>query len=254
MFCEAIIMSLIDWQQKMLNLVQGQTINNSAFKSKDEYLSARLQAYSNNYQGGLTAFLKITYPQVYSHLGEHNFNFICRDYIAENPMIKSEIDEYGHTFPQFLAHQISVRTQMQELAFLPDIAKVDWAVQSSYYNEMRSTFDFDSFAKLNIEQQHDVNFSLAPDIIVVGSHWPLEKLWQSHNESQILEDIEYTHDIHWVIIERPDLAVSVKSISPLYEKYVSSIKQGATLAELVELEQDLLSQFISSGWITGFNL
>ena len=247
-------MTLLQWQQKMLKLAQGHDIDESNFISKGADLSARLQAYSNNYQGGLTSFLRITYPQVFAHLGAQYFDFICRGYIVENPMIKSAIDEYGYTFSKYLDEQILIRKEMEELAFLPDIARVDWAVQSSYYALSRPKFDFDCFAQLNIEQQQNVHLLLAPDIYLIGSHWPLEQLWQYHKSTKELRDIEHKNYKNWIIVERAEVTVNVKSISPLFADYLSRIKQGATLAELVELDHELLPQFISSGWIIGFTL
>lgn len=247
-------MSLFHWQQQMLKIAQGHAIDESACLPKGENLSARLQAYSHNYQGGLTSFLRITYPQVFTHLGTHNFNYICREYIIQNPMMKNAIDEYGQNFPHYLEQQIAIRKEMQAFAFLPDIANVDWAVQSSYYTQPRAKFDFDSFATLSIDQQQNVQLLLAQDIYLIGSHWPLEQLWQSHKSTKELKEIESQNEKNWVMVERPEVTVNVKSISPLFADYLSRIKQGATLAELVELDPELLPQFISSGWIIGFTL
>ena len=169
-------------------------------------------------------------------------------------MIKNAIDEYGQTFPHYLEQQISIRKEMQAFAFLPDIARVDWAVQSSYYNQSRAKFDFDSFATLGIEQQQNVQLLLAQDIYLIASHWPLEQLWQSHKSTKEQKGIEHKNEKSWIMVERPEVTVNVKSISPLFADYLSRIKQGATLAELVELDPELLPQFISSGWIIGFTL
>ena len=247
-------MSLFHWQQQMLKLAQGHAIDESSFLLKGSNLSARLQAYSNNYQGGLTSFLSITYPQVFAHLGAQYFDFICQAYIARNPMIKNVIDEYGRTFPNYLEKQIPIRKEMETFAFLPDMARVDWAVQSSYYSLPRPKFDFDSFAQLRIDQQQNVHFLLAQDIYLINSHWPLEKLWRCHKDAKELKAIEFKNEKNWVMVERPEVVVNINNISTFSAEYLSTIKQGATLAELVELDPDLLPQFISSGWIIGFTL
>lgn len=247
-------MNLFHWQQQMLKLAQGHTIDERSFLPKGTNLSARLQAYSHNYQGGLTSFLRISYPQVFTHLEAQYFDFICQAYIVRNPMIKNAIDQYGHTFPDYLEQQISIRKEMETFAFLPDIARVDWAVQSSYYTLPRPKFDFDAFSQLSLDQQQNVHLLLAQDIHLVSSYWPLEQLWQFHKGTKELGEIEYKKDKNWIMIERPEAVVNVKNVSSLFAEYLSSIKQGATLAELVDLDPDLLPQFISSGWVVGFSL
>src|SRR5437016_170808 len=81
--------------------------------------------YRRNLIFGLISAMKETYVFCRVLLGEKNFNFFCRDYIYQYPSHDTDLIQYGEKFGEFL----SDREEIQDLAFIADVARLEWAIE-----------------------------------------------------------------------------------------------------------------------------
>ncbi len=85
--------------------------------------------YRRNLVFGLISAMKETYIFCRVLLGEKNFNFFCREYIYQHPSHDTDLIQYGESFGEFL----SGREEIDSLAFIADAARLEWALERSFY-------------------------------------------------------------------------------------------------------------------------
>jgi hypothetical protein len=95
-----------------------------------------LKVYRGNLVFGLIGAMKETYVFTRFLLGEQNFNFFCRDFLYQNPSRDSDLIQYGGGFGEFLA----VRTEIAHLAFVAEVAKLEWALERVFYAQPEASF------------------------------------------------------------------------------------------------------------------
>jgi hypothetical protein len=88
-----------------------------------------LKVYRGNLVFGLIGAMKETYIFTRVLLGENNFNFFCRDFLYQNRSHNSDLIQYGEGFGEFLA----AREEIAPLAFIAEVAKLEWAVERAFY-------------------------------------------------------------------------------------------------------------------------
>lgn len=85
--------------------------------------------YRRNLVFGLISAMKETYVFSRVLLGEKNFNFFCREYIYQYPSHDTDLIQYGQSFGEFL----NGRVELESLAFIADVARLEWALERVFY-------------------------------------------------------------------------------------------------------------------------
>lgn len=99
--------------EQKLDTPFGNTIKESTRKN--------FSVYQNNFLFSLIDLLATKFEVTSIVLGENNFKFFSRLFILETPSTSTNLDEYGDSFPEF----IKSRTEVADLYFLEDLAKID---------------------------------------------------------------------------------------------------------------------------------
>ena len=92
-------------------------------------ISERLQIYRNNIVGSLTDTLLATYPLIKELAGEEFASQLFRSFILKHPPTAGYLAHYGAGMDEFIASYPAATS----LAYLPDVAKLEWAINESYY-------------------------------------------------------------------------------------------------------------------------
>ena len=246
-------MLLASWQKQLMHMAQGaasQKVSPSIVATN--HMQQRLDAYQNNYSGGLIDALKIAYPQVLSLVGEAFFRQLANDYTAQQPMNKDNHQQYGAHLSQHIA-QLAIHNQtFENVPYLADVAKSDWALYVSYYAAKRTAFDFIGFSQLDTEAQQTATLHLADDVHVISSQWPLSQLWQFHQKSTQNIELEEPNAEQRFIVHRLDNKPKIEPLSEHQHQVLQAIIYGHVIAALPESSAESLPEFIAKGWITGY--
>ncbi len=108
--------SLITLQRQMRDAVLGQ--------GPVAGLPARLSIYRNTVFASLHATLCAHYPSVATLVGDGCMQALAHDYITAHPPIAPCMAEYGAHF----AAMIATHPSLADLPYLPDMARLDWAL------------------------------------------------------------------------------------------------------------------------------
>jgi len=136
----------------------------------------RLQVYRNNTFSSLTAALKDNFPVVCQLVDERFFAYAAQAYIRAHPPRAPRLAEYGADFAEFLAGFEPAR----HLTYLPDVARLEWAVDVAYHAADAPKLDPSRIAVLTQDRYPELVFVAHPSCRLLASEFPVDRIWQAH--------------------------------------------------------------------------
>ncbi|WP_193370706.1 HvfC/BufC N-terminal domain-containing protein [Pelagibius marinus] len=136
----------------------------------------RLRIHANHYRITLSEALAATYPVVARLLGEPCFAGLAREFIQLSPPTSPCLFEYGGGF----AHYLDAVPLLMELPYLPDVARLEWAL-----NEARHAADAAALPPAALALLQDCCFAevvltLHPSSRLVTSSYPIDRIWRTN--------------------------------------------------------------------------
>lgn len=249
-------MRLEDIQQAYAKAIYGndsQPLEQIIHGSEAFTTAQRVGVYQNNTIGGLKTTLSNTYPICESLVGSDYFKQLSQHHVKLNPSDDRNLDVYGENFPDTLHTLIEQRPELAKLAYLADVAKLEWVHHQTYFANDRETFDLEAFAALAPEAQTQVSFKLADDVSLIDSPYPIYDIWYCHEQGV---DPEITHKEHnYLLIQRAQWKITTELIDADYYALLRAIESGKTLIELtsfLETSPVDLGTLIEQRIIAGF--
>lgn len=141
--------------------------------------AARLRIYRHHVFATLTAALKATYPVVCRLVDERFFDYAADSYIRTRPPCVPCLFEYGDDLPEFLAAFGACR----HLAYLPDVARLEWALNTAAHAEDATPLDPARLHAVSQEAYPGLVFRFDPAFRLLSSPWPIDQIWWAHQPS-----------------------------------------------------------------------
>lgn len=139
-------------------------------------LAAALEIYRNNYRGNLQGALAAAYPVTEALVGEDFFRMMARHFIAQRPSRSGNLHHYGAELADF----IRTFAPASGLAYLPDVARLEWACHLAYFAPDADALDVARLARLAPEDLAALRLLLHPACALVKSGFPVATIWQAH--------------------------------------------------------------------------
>lgn len=192
----------------------------------------RLQIYQNNVIGSLTRAMQLTYPLIVILTGEGFAESVMRSFVRENPPREACLARYGEGFDRYFESYAPAR----DLPYLADIARLEWAMNESFYAQDDSALDPSDLQNVPGGELADLTLNLRSSVRLVESRWPLLAirefcLEENRDESQTLD---LDQGGCKVMVHRPFLSAETESLdSPEYD-FLKGVKEGRPLGEILE--------------------
>jgi hypothetical protein len=200
----------------------------------------RLQVYRNNTFSSLTAALKDTFPVVCQLVDERFFDYAARDYIAAHPPTAPRLAEYGGDFADFLAGFEPAR----HLVYLPDVAKLEWAINEAYHAADAPRLDPARIAALPQESYAALRFVAHPSCRLFASAFPIDRIWQAHQPGGDLETrIDLSSGGCRLLIDRNDGGIRFLALDAAGFAFANALLAAATLQEAYEATAVVAAEF-----------
>ena len=135
----------------------------------------RLDIYRNTFVTGVTKALRLSYPAVHRLVGDDFFAAAAEIFIARNPPRAAHLDQYGAEFPEFLEQFPPAAA----LAYLPDVARLEWAVTQAIHALDREALALSQLAALAPQDQGRVRFAPHPSIGLLRVSYPADLIWRA---------------------------------------------------------------------------
>ena len=157
----------------------------------------RFNVYRNNVVVGLSDALEAAFPVIHKLVGDEFFRAMAGVYIRQNPPSTPMIMLYGSRFPKFLRKFKPVA----HLGYLPDMARLELALRTSYHAADRAPIDPSVLPTLAPDALMASQLELAPAVQVVRSDWPIHAIWRFNTADNAPSPDMVAQD---VLITRPD--------------------------------------------------
>ncbi|CAN5345592.1 hypothetical protein BH11PSE9_BH11PSE9_21210 [soil metagenome] len=219
----------------------------------------RLAIYRANVAAAATKALAATYPVVQALVGEAFFGGVARAYLQARPSTSGDLFDFGQEFASFLQNF----EHAQSLAYLPDLARLEWRAHRAYGALDAEAFDTASLSAVSPARQGDICFRWAAGTSLVVSPYPIVQLWRIHRPG-----FEGTFEVDWTrgeiaCIAREGFDVVVSAITAADAAFIDASLAGGALGLSCEaalvVDQSfepgpLLRRAIATRLITGFLL
>ncbi|MGH8594811.1 MAG: DNA-binding domain-containing protein, partial [Gammaproteobacteria bacterium] len=200
----------------------------------------RLGIYRNNIVNSFAEALRACYPIVDRLVGDRFFNHTARAYLRAYPSRSGDLREYGSAFDQFLEGFAPAKA----LAYLPDVARLEWARQLVYHAAEAEPIDLTTLEAIAPEQLTDLRFKLTPAAQLLASPYPLLRIWEVNQA-----DFEGEKRINLAIggvrllILRRGLSIEMQALGSGEYVLLCELAGGKTLGEAYEQAAEQESEF-----------
>jgi hypothetical protein len=189
----------------------------------------RYGVYRNNVMASLTAALASRFPAAESIVGSDFFRAMARAFIEAHPPASPVLLTYGDDLPDF----VTAFTPARELAYLPDVMRLEIARGRAYHAADVSPLGPAVLAAIDPALVGTLVFTPHPASSVLSSPYPMVTIWAMNAGERPLAPIAVWQGEH-ALIARPHLTVEVTPLSPGGAVFFHRLAAGSTLAIAAE--------------------
>ncbi len=217
----------------------------------------RLRVYQHNVSGMHQRAMERVFPVCRKILGELAFANFCRDFSWAEPTSNPDLNQYGESFPEFLAQQIEQRNELTGYEYLPDLTRLEYLWHGAYYARNDSPFDFDCFSRLQAQGANMV-FEPGNSLSLMQSDYPILEIWQQHRSGETVEAVKGITKRQYLLVYRQEFEPQIFEVDLPEFAFLQGCQRGESIVALAEdcdaaSALESLASLIDKGWITGFH-
>jgi hypothetical protein len=201
---------------------------------------AGIEVYRRNMLANLCGALGTTFPVVKRLVGDAFFREMARRFVFAHPSQSGDLNEFGEGFAEFIA----AYPHAQGLAYLADVARLEWACHESEQAADGGSLDFAELATVPPEAYPRIRFALHPAVRLVRSESAIEAIW-SANQPDRDGTPDRAEGPDCVVVSREQGSVRVETFDRVPWEFLAALARGASLAEASEVPG--AAEFIATG-------
>lgn len=206
-------------------------VDADVFNGTGESLAGRLALYRGNVFANGRKALAASYPVIEQLVGGAFFDGLAREYGRRSPSREGDLTGYGDGFGAFLDDFEPVRP----LPYLPDVARLEWAVHRAHYAADADRLDLAVLAATPADRQGALRPRLHPACALLTSRWPSMRIWAVHQPDHAGDrQVAFDDATHGCLVYRPEWRVRVGELGLGEYAFLVSASAGATLERCVE--------------------
>jgi hypothetical protein len=217
----------------------------------------RLDIYRNTFIIGATNALRLSYPAVSRLVGEGFFAGVASMIIARNPPQAAYLDQYGADLPDFL-EQFQPAAQ---LVYLPDVVRLEWAVNQAIHASDREPLALADLAALAPQDQGSVRFVPHPSVGLLQVSYPADIIWRAvlAGDDATLAALDlHPKSIH-LLVQRCPTGIEVTRLAESEWRFAVALCAGqplqTALDEAIFIDATaLIAGHLAAGRFVGFTL
>lgn len=137
---------------------------------------ALLSVYRATAVANAVAAVRLAFPVCAQITGDEFLDALARRYRDMSPSTEGDLNRYGAGFPAFLDGFEPVRA----LPYLPDVARLEWAIHQASTAADAEPADGRLFAGLDAEALARARLRFVPGFALLSSDWPVADIWLRH--------------------------------------------------------------------------
>jgi len=217
----------------------------------------RLDVYRNTFASVLTTALRLSYPAVHRLVGAEFFEGTARIFIEAHPPKSACLDDYGEKFADFL----SDFEPAASLAYLTEVARLEWAVNRALHASDVEPLDPRRLAALAEAERARVRFAPHPSVSLIRADYPVDTIWRAvlEQDDAALAAIDLAAGPVWLLAQRLASGIDVRRISESAWRFTATLFAGRPLAAALDEAPDteasaLLADHLAAGRFIDFRL
>jgi hypothetical protein len=209
-----------------------------------------LTLYRGNYAGALIAALRLSYPAIDRLVGAEFFAGAARQFIREMPPRMAWLYDYGGAFADFLAQF----PPAAELPYLPDVARLEWAVNGAIHAVDCDGVTMSDLTRLADADPHALSFEPHPAIGLLRVDHPADRIWRAvlAGDEEALGKIDMAEGSSWLLVERGRAGIEVSRLSDAEGRFSAALFAGEPLDRAIEAAGEAdMSQILAAHFTNG---
>ena len=224
--------------------------------------AARLRIYRNNTRENFLGAVRASFPVLERLVGADYFRQLAFDYMQRFPSPSGNLHHTGEEFATYLERKYAAT----EYAYLPHVARLEWACQEVLVAPEQAPLDLGRLASIEPQGYGDLRLDLHPAIRLVESVYPILQIWSANQPGGDADHwiIDLSQGSERVLLRRANDGAELQALPAADFAFLSAIAGGESLARAAESaardstsEFDLghtLRQFVAAGVIVDFHL
>ena len=196
--------------------------------------------YRGNTRANTAKAIAAAYPVIGKIVGAEFFSGLATEYQARFPSVNGDLNEYGESFPAFVAEFLPAR----EIPYLADVARLEWRVHRAHYAADPGPFDPARLASVPPERQLQLRPRLHPACQILQSAYPVARIWEVHQDTFNGEfEVDFSGDPANALVYRPRYRVEVAQIGDAEAAFLRAALDAQTLEAALEAAQSCEASF-----------
>ncbi|MBG0796568.1 putative DNA-binding domain-containing protein [Methylocystis sp. L43] len=198
----------------------------------------RFAIYRNNVCVGLVDALAERFPICLQLVGDEFFRAMAQCYVRERLPRTPMLFEYGDAFATFVSDFEPARA----LPYLPDVARLEYAVGQAYHAADAAPLPLELIRALPLDRLESATAVLHPSTHVVASAYPIVSIWRRHMSDDEMTPVELEHSEE-ALVTRPELAINVSTLPCGGSAFVDVLRNGRTFGEAMNAATAVAADF-----------
>lgn len=199
------------------------------FQKNGIALPKRLAVYRNNIVGSLTDVMLDSFPTLKALVGEEFLTQMGRSFILEHPPSHGCLNFYGTGFDQYIENF----PPAQELPYLADIARLEIALNDSYYAKDEGALTPQSLGNIPEAELSTLPLILMDHVKLIQSLYPLDEIYNFCNTENPDGELDLNAGGVKLMIFRADLETHLKTLSDSEFHFLSLCEKQAALSDAI---------------------
>ena len=195
------------------------------------HIERGLQAYRSNGHALAQRVLAAVYPVVAELLGAESFDALSRHFWQSQAPARGDLAQWGGGFSAFLA---AMQDLVGEEPYLPDVARVEWALHASA-TAADGQADMSSFALLQSHEPSALKLLLSAGATGLASRFPVVSIVHAHltGEPSLQEAGERLrgHVQEAALVWRQGLKPLLRHAQPGEVVFIAALQENRSLAD-----------------------
>lgn len=228
--------------------------------ANEEEAKGGMAIYRNNNREGLIKALANLYPVCSRLVGISCFRAMAHHYIQRYPSRSPNLNDYGEYFSSWVLEM----PFHDNLPYLSEVAQLEWIIHTILMDFPTSMVDWNSLAKLTLEQQSTLVLHRANNSVLVHFQYPVDRIWEvNQNESLSEEIIDLSESEVFLMVWRTEVDLKLNRLTLAEWTLLNQIALKKSLEQLATITPSqiegvdfltVLSGLIKKGCITSFSI
>ena len=217
----------------------------------------RLNIHRNTMLGTLVNALRLSFPAVHALVGTDFFDGAAQVFVHERPARSADLNAYGAEFADFLQRFEPAAT----LAYLSDVARLEWAVNRALHAPDARPLNLSSLAAMAPVDHDRVCFVAHPSISLLRSRYPVDAIWRAvlEHDDAAMAAIDLGDGPAHLLVQRLADGVDVTRLGEDAWRFAAALLGGRPLHETLSAAQGLdgpalLAEHLVAGHCVAFHV